>query len=145
MKKNFLTRLLTASGAVLVWLPILAPLIFSIIRLVSTGQFGIDYLMPAELGLSVLAGAGLLLWAAIRSRLFVKWIAISIGVALALLFGSQGVALLTGLASGVADPSGWRLAITMAMLIGYDLAVILLGIGGFLLMRELFHQPKAQP
>lgn len=143
MKKNFLSKLLAVSGSVLVWLPILAPLVFSLIRLVSSGQFGVDYLMPAELGLSVLAGAGMLLWAAIRCRSHVKWIIVSIAAALVLLFGSQGVAILTGLASGAAEPSGWRLAVTMAMLIGYDLAVVALGIGGLLLVRDLFRQPKA--
>ena len=88
MKKNFLTKTLAVSGSVLVWVPVLAPVIFSLIHLFSSGEFLIDFLMPAELGLSVLAGAGLLLWAAIRCRSRVKWIAYGIGIALILLFGS---------------------------------------------------------
>jgi hypothetical protein len=143
-KKNTLTRILTIAGSTLVWLPVLAPVVFSIIRWIQVGDFMIDYLMPAELGLAVLIGAALLLWAALRARSHLKWIIWSIGIAILLLFGSQGVAVLTGLASGKIGQTGWQFVLTLGMIIGYDLAVILLGIGGLLMVRDLFRVKSDQ-
>jgi len=47
----------------------------------------------------------------------------------------------TGLASGAAEPAGWRLALVAAALAIYTLAVIAAGVGGILLLRELFKPP----
>lgn len=52
------TKGLAAAGTVLVFLPLLAPLFFGIIRLVQAGIFQVDYLMPAELLPLVLIGGG---------------------------------------------------------------------------------------
>ncbi len=132
-KTNRITKILAITGTILVAIPILAPIIFTIIRLMSTGNFQLDYLMPAEIGLLVLIGGGLLIWAAIRSRHYLKWISWSSGVALFLIISGQGLAIGTGLASGQVEPTGWQFSIVMASIIGYDLAVIALLIGGILL------------
>ena len=59
---NRLTKFLAISGTILVGLPVVAPIVFSLIRLVQGGSFMFDYLMPGELALLVLIGAGLLIW-----------------------------------------------------------------------------------
>ena len=54
VKKDVLTRILAIAGTVLVWLPILAPALFSVVAVIQEGTFRFDYLMPAELFPSVL-------------------------------------------------------------------------------------------
>ncbi|MRS02223.1 hypothetical protein EG832_03185 [bacterium] len=138
-KTNRITKFLAITGTILVSIPILAPIVFTIIRLVSAGDFQLDYLMPAEIGLLVLIGGVLLIWAAIRSRLYLKWIAWSSGVAVFLILSGQGLAIVTGLASGQVEATGWQFRIVMASIVGYDLAVIALLIGGILLCIRLIH------
>lgn len=138
-----LNRFLAIGGVVLVWFPVAAAIVFATINLVSTGKFLLDYLFPAELGLGVLIGGAALVWAAIRSRARVKWVCWTLGVGVALLLGSQGVAMATGLASGAIEPTGWQFALTIGMLLGYDLCVVLLGVGGVLLIRDLTRPSKA--
>ncbi len=55
-KHSLLTRILAIAGTVLVGLPILAPVLFSIVALAAEGRFHLDYLMPAELFPAVLLG-----------------------------------------------------------------------------------------
>jgi hypothetical protein len=141
-KKNVLTKILAIAGTVLVWFPILAPLFFAIVSLIGDGRFRFDYLMPAEFFPSVLVGGGLLVWAAIRARAQLKLIGWSLGVAVALLFGGQGLAVVTGLASGANEAVGWRLALVVASLTLYSLAVIATGVGGALLLRDLFKSTR---
>ncbi len=136
-KKKSLAKILAIVGTVLVWLPILAPIIFSIIALIGDGRFRFDYLMPAELFMFFLVGGGLLVFAALQARLHLKFIGWSVGVAIVMLFGSQGLALVTGLASGANAATGWRMALVLGALIIYILAVIASGIGGILLWRDL--------
>jgi hypothetical protein len=137
-KKNLLNKILAIAGNVLVWFPILAPILFCVVALIRIRRFLFDYLMPAELFLLVLVGAGLLLWVALHTQSYWKLIAWAFGIALVLLFASQGLAALTGLASGETPASGWRWVLVLGMLIGYDMAVITIGIGGILLLRKLF-------
>lgn len=139
-KKSWVTKTLAILGTILVVIPVLAPIVFSIMRFVSTRHFTFDYLMPAELGLAVLIGAGLLLWATIRAKVYLKWIAWSLGSAIFLVFGSQAFAVITGIASGRTEPVGWQYGIVVGGIIGYDLAVISLSIGGVLLCRHLLRR-----
>lgn len=136
-KTNWVTKTLAVVGTILVTIPVLTPIVFSLMRFISTRHFLFDYLMPAELGLAVLIGAGLLLWAAIRSKSYLKWIAWSLGSAIFLVFGSQALAVITGIASGRTEPAGWQYGIVLGGIIGYDLAVVALSIGGILLCRNL--------
>jgi len=96
--------------------------------------------MPAELFPSELVGGMLLLWAALRERARRKLSIWSFVAAIVLLFGGQGIAIVTGLASGETEPGGWAMALTLAGLIGYILALIALGVGGVLLLKDLFKQ-----
>ncbi len=137
-KKDVLTKTLAVIGTVLAWLPILAPILFSVIALIAMHVFRFDYLMPAELFLVALVGGGLLLWAALRARSRQRLIGWSLAIAVGSLVASQSLAVVTGLASGEAEPAGWRLIIVLTFLAGYSLALIIMAVGGVLLLRDLF-------
>jgi hypothetical protein len=57
-----------------------------------------------------------------------------------MLLGGQGVAVLTGLASGEIEPIGWIWGLVLASLAIYSLALIFIGAGGVLLLRDLFRK-----
>ena len=136
--KGALTKGLAITGTVLVWLPILAPIFFSIIFLIQRQLFRFDYLMPAELGLFAFGGGILLLVAAIRAHSRQKLIGWGLGIAFITVVGGQVLAVVTGLASGGAEPVGWRWALVLGSLVLYSLAIVGVGIGGILLLRDLF-------
>jgi hypothetical protein len=140
-KKDIFTKVLAIVGTVLVWIPILAPVFFSVISLLGDGIFRFDYLMPAELFLVALIGGGLLLWAALRTRSRRGLIGWALGIAVVLLVGGQALAVVTGLASGETEPTGWRMVLVLGSLGIYVLALVVLGVGGALLARDLFKQP----
>ena len=137
-KNGLLTKALAIIGTVLVWLPLLAPLFFGLFFWRTDGIFRFDYLMPAELSLLVLAGGGLLIWAAFRAHAHLALIAWSLGIAAAALVSSQLLAVVTGLASGETAVGGWQWALVLALLIIYTAAVAAIGVGGVLLLRDLF-------
>ena len=156
--KSLLTKILAIAGTVLVWLPILAPLFFALERLVRAHRFMLDYLMPAELFPVVLVGGLLLLWACLRMpdpkgfpvhpstrqanepdspgerparktfRVSQRLIIWSLGSAVFLLVLSQVLAMVTGLADGRIEPTGWQWALVFGSLMAYILAVITLGL-----------------
>jgi hypothetical protein len=140
--KNTFTRILAIGGTGLVWLPLLAPVLFSAGTLLTRPVWRFDYLMPAELFPVALVGGGLLLWAALRARAYRKLIACGLGAAIALLFGSQVLAVVTGLASGETEPTGWAWACVLAMLAGYALALAVIGVGGVLILRDLYRPAR---
>ncbi len=137
-KRDTLTKILAIAGTVLVWFPILAPVLLAIAAFIGEGRFLLDYLMPAELFPFALAGAGLLLWAGLRARSHWKPIAWGLGIAVALLVGSQALAVVTGLASGATEPVGIWWILVLASLAVFTLALIAIGVDGILLLRDLF-------
>jgi len=141
--RNGFTIGLAVAGTILAFLPLLAPTVFSVLRYAQARVFNLDYLMPAELFPSSLIGAGLLLWAATRAKLSRKWIFWSLIVAILLLVGSQTVAVVTGLASGEIEATGWPWMLVIGMLVGYILAVASICVGAVLLLRDLF-TPKGE-
>ena len=139
-KKGVFTKAPAMAGTVLVWLPILAPFFFALMvsvraRVPLFDHF--DYLMPAELFPVALAGGGLLLWAALRARSRRGLIGGGLASAVVLLVGSQALAVVTGLASGETAPTGWQWALVVALLALYVLALVVMGVGGVLLLRDL--------
>lgn len=98
--------------------------------------------MPAKLGLSVLIGAGLMIWTAIQSKAHLKWIVWSLGITIVLVFGSQALAGITGLTSGRTEANGWQLWVVLVGIIGYDLSFVALSISGILICRQLFRKPN---
>jgi hypothetical protein len=137
-KKDALSKILALAGAVLVWLPILAPAVFCLIVLIRSGGFHFDYLMPAELFPAVLIGGGLLLWAALRAHMQRKMIGCSLGAIIASLIGAQALAVVTGLASGAAEPEGLPWIAVLALLAFFWAALLILGVGGLMLLRNAF-------
>ncbi len=142
-KPNILTKVLAAAGTLFAWFPIAAPILISAMAFVGRGVLRFDYLMPAELFLFALAGGGLLLWAAFRVGSRRALIGAGLGAALAFLVGGQALAVVTGLASGEVEPVGWQWALVVGSLVLYTLAVIAIGVGGVLLLRELFGRGRA--
>lgn len=138
--KSLFTIILAISGTVLVWFPILAPLLLAIPGLLE-GALHFDYLIPAELFPIALAGGLLLLWAAWRARTQRKLIGWSLATAILMPFLGALIANLTGLATGEIEPTGWQWVLVLASLLGYCLALLAIGVGGFLLLRQLFKRP----
>lgn len=137
-KKDTLTKTLAVIGTVLVWLPLLAPFVFAVLLFFQRGFFGFDYLMPAELFLVVLLGSAALLWAALRARAHVRLVAGGFILAVVVLLTGQWIAVVTGLASGETQPTGWRWGLVIGSLAIYWLGLIIAGTGGALLVRDLF-------
>ncbi|MBN1138302.1 MAG: hypothetical protein JXM73_17065 [Anaerolineae bacterium] len=137
-KKNVLTKILAIIGTVLVWFPILAPILLGFASLIGDGIFRFDYLMPGELFPVALVGSGLLLWAALRARSQRTVIAWALGIAVVTLVGSQALAVVTGLASGETEPNGWQWALVVAVFAVYVLAVVAIGVGGIVLLIRLY-------
>lgn len=138
-----LTKVLAVTGTALVSFPLLAPMLLSLGYLIASGgAWRFDYLMPAELFLLALGGGGLLIWAAWRGQAHRAQIAGSLAAAVILLFGSQGLAVMTGLAHGDTPPEGWRFTLVLTLLIGYVVSLIALLIGGMLLIRDLWQEPQ---
>lgn len=136
--KGTLTKILAVAGAVLAWLPILTPILFGAISLIADGIFRVDYLMPAELFFLVIIGGGLLLWAAVRSRLHWKLFGWTLGIAAALFFGMQALAEVTGLADGSTPMGGWQWMLVLGALVLYIVTVVVIAVGGVLLLRDIF-------
>jgi hypothetical protein len=137
-KKGVLTKILAIVGTVLVWFPILTPVLLSVAVIIKERMFRFDYLMPAELFPATLVGGGLLIWAALRRRSRRRLIGWGFGIAVGLLLGGQMLALVTGLASGETEPAGWWWALVLASIVVYSLALVVIGVGGLLLLRDLF-------
>jgi hypothetical protein len=128
---------LAVLGSVLVWLPIVATLGLSLIGTIADRTLRFDFLMPAELFGVYAVGALLLAVAALRTRRRRTWLWATPLVAIATLAGTQGLAVLTGLADGSHPPSGWRVVVVLSLLALYVVSVIVNGIVGWRLARAL--------
>lgn len=137
-RNTLLTKILAVAGTVLTALPLLLPLIFGLMKVLSGGRFLVDFLMPAELFLVVLAGGGLLVWAAVRALRRITWMTWSLSVAVCSLALSMGLAVISGLANGEIEPQGAAWGVTLAALVVYLLAVLSLAVNGVLLARDVF-------
>ncbi|MCJ7584087.1 MAG: hypothetical protein MUO30_04890 [Anaerolineales bacterium] len=142
-KKGVFTKILAIIGTVLVWFPILAHVLLSVAASITERVFRFDYLMPAELFPAALVGGGLLIWAALRARSRWGLIGWGLGIAAGLLVGSQALAVVTGLASGESEPAGWWWALVLASLVVYSLTLVVIGVGGVLLLHDLFKLPRS--
>lgn len=137
-KRIILTKVLAVIGTVLVWFPIVATVVLSIVGSIRSHIFRFDYLMPLERFPVTLVGGGLLLCAALLARSRRGLIAWGLGIAAAMLIGGQVLAETSGLASGQTEPTGWAWALVLVSIGIYWLALVELGIAGVLLIRDLF-------
>ena len=136
--KGVLTKVLAIAGTVLAWIPILFTILTSIIGTISYRAFRLDYLMPAELFPAALIGGLLLIWASHRARSQRKLIGWGFGAAAVFLISGQIIAVISGLASGSIEPTGWVWELVVASIVLYSLALIEICIAGILLVRKLF-------
>lgn len=136
--RGVLTKVLAVIGTVLVWIPILFTILTSVIGTLADRRVRFDFLMPAELFPIALVGALLLLWAAQRARSQRKLIGWGLVSMTAFLFGGQALAVVSGLASGAIEPTGWAWALVVASIALYTLALIGVCIAGVLLVRKLY-------
>jgi len=143
-KKQIFSMILAVLGTVLVWLPVLLPLISGLTALARRSSFQVDYLLPAEFFPVVLVGALLLLWAALRLHALRAWVSGALaGIVLIPLAGGL-IGALTGLASGETAEGGWETTLIFGAIALYILAIVILGIIGILLiMRTFRHHPSA--
>lgn len=136
-KKTILTKRLAIIGCIFLWLPLVAPIIFSLRYFRGSGEFMLDFLMPFEIFPLVLLGSGLLIWAAIRSKQRVKHICWGFAAAVFLLVLGLVLAQVSGLASGRIEPDGtWNMLVS-GLLIAADIALVVTAVGGTLLVRDL--------
>jgi len=133
-----LTKALAVGGTLLVWLPLVATIMFAVAGSLRDRALRVDYLMPAELSPIAFAGGGLLLWAALRARSRRALVGGGLSLALGLLVGGQALAVATGLASGEAEPVGWPWVLVITSLVAHTLAVVGVGTAGALLVRDAF-------
>jgi len=140
-KKGVFTKILAIFGTILMWLPVLAPLILAVGSLIFAGMFRFDYLMPAELFPSALIGGILLVWASMRAHSYRKLIGWGLVIAVILLFGGQALAVVTGMASGETEPTPLLMALVLGPILIYALVLAVVGVGGVLLVRDLFKHP----
>lgn len=144
---SVLAKMLAVVGTVLVWVPVVAPLVFTRWSSIATGHFNFDWLMPAELAPAMLVGGLLLLVAALMTHVRRALVAWGLGVAVGSIALGAILATVTGLASGATEPTGilWVALIgPIVLLVG---AMIELGVAGILLTKDLFvhHEPEAPP
>jgi len=144
-KKPRLTRILAITGTVSLALPLLFMLVTSLIGSIRRGRFLMDYFIPAEMFPLVLVGAGLLIWAAVRARIYLKPIGWTTGVALAGLVFSQVIAVLTGLASGERKAEGFLFGSVIAIYAIYVVGIIVIFIFGMKLSGNLFRINGPKP
>lgn len=85
--KGVLTKIMAVAGTILVWFPILAPILLGVISLVTDSIFRFDYLMPAELVLFAFGGGILLLVTAFREHSYQKLISWGVGIAFIMVVG----------------------------------------------------------
>jgi len=141
------TKVLAIAGTVLLWVPLVAPVVFTRWAALGSGHFNFDWLIPAELFPAVILGGGLLLWAALRAHARRALVAWGWGVAVGALVLSQVFAMVTGLASGAAEPTGLPMALVIGGIAIYVAATIELAISGILVISDLFrhHSEESTP
>jgi hypothetical protein len=137
-RNNLWTKALAIGGTCLVWLTLLAPLFFWLVFTIRRGLIDLehfDYLLPAELFPVALVGGGLLVWAALRVRRYIKLVVGSLSLAIGVLVGGQVLAVVTGLASSETEAGGWEWAVVLGSIVIYNLLLVVLGAGGARLVR----------
>ncbi len=144
-KRGIFTKTMVIAGTVAVWVPLLAPFLISAIFFGSTGLLRFDYLMPAELFGFALVGGLLLVWGGARSGLGWRPAGIPLGVAALFLVLAQGLAMVSGLASGRIEAKGFWMAAVVTLLIVSAIAMVFLGIAGIRLIRRVFARETGEP
>lgn len=124
-------------GVVLSAVPVLLMLVTGLVGSAVSGQLHMDLFLPAELSLLTFPGMILMAVAAVKQRVYPRLSAALPVVAAAALLLCQGVALLSGIASGLRDPQGPLLSVLTGLLLLFDLASIAAPVVGLLAAQRL--------
>ncbi len=135
--RGVLTKILAVIGMILLWAPLAFMILTSVIGSIMMGQFHCDFLIPAELFPIVIVGGLLLMWAALRAKLMRKPIIIDLIAAAVFLFAAQGIAILSGIASGAAAATGFYWWLIIATFVLHILSELGMAICGIMLIRKL--------
>lgn len=136
--RGSLTKFAAIAGTVLLWLPVLFTVFTAVVGSVSDRAILFDYLLPAELSPFALAGGLLLLWASWQAKYGYKLSGGGLLAMIGFLWGGQAIAIATGLASGAIEPAGWPWLLVLASLALYTAALMVSGIAGILLLKQLY-------
>ena len=142
-KHDALAKGLAIVGTLLLLLPLLVPLVFSLQSIGRPGGYHLDYLLPFEVYPVTLVGAALLVWASFRARSRKRAVGISIAVMLGSLVLTGIAAQVTGIANSEEELEAWRYVLTAGMGGISLLAQIALAVVGCLLIGDLFRTQEA--
>jgi hypothetical protein len=142
MHKRLAAKISACAGVILVWLPILVPVVITIIFLLQSGLFRFDFLMPAEMAVFFLIG-GILLLGALRlsggeNRLIPAgfWTAAGAFLLLSILMP------IVSHFGGASAKRAWAPA-AIVLIVVYTIAVVLECAGGVQLVYRLFRPEPA--
>ncbi len=139
MKNNpILMKIFAALGSALILLPILFTIITGIAGTISSKSLRLDYLMPAELFPAVIIGTILLFIVALKIRKFQRLIGFAALAMVFFLFGGQGIAVASGLASGEIPNTGFYWILVISFIAAYDFIVLGLCIVSLLIVKQVF-------
>ena len=125
------------AGIVLTGVPVLLMLVTGVIGSAASGQPRLDVFLPAELSLLTFPGMILMALAAIKQRVYARLSAGLPVTAAAALILCQGVAVLSGIASGLREAKGPLMALLIGLLLLFDLAAAAAPVVGILSVRRL--------
>jgi len=134
--KSLISKIIAITGTILVWIPIIAPVLLTIIFLIIKGRFAFDFLMPMELIFLVIIGAILLIISSIIMKFKWKIIGISLGTIISIFILGQFIAEITGIASGETEMTSTLYFIMITFVIIYIISLIILGISGIKLVKK---------
>lgn len=138
--KILISKILAITGTILVWIPIIAPVLLTIIFLITEGRLAFDFLMPMELFFLVIIGALLLIISSIIMKFKWKIIGISLGTTITVFILVQFIAEITGIASGETEMTTLLYFIMITFVIIYIISLIILGISGISLVKKLLKE-----
>lgn len=141
-KMTSFTKILVIIGTMLVWIPIIAPVLIFIVTIIKRSIFIFDYLMPLELFPIALVGGGLLIWATFRILSYRKLIIWGLVITIGLRIGLELLVVVNRRFWSEAIPDSWWNLIVVAWAVIYSLCLIVIGIGGILMLIKLFRPSK---
>lgn len=143
-KNNGFTKSLAIAGTLLVWFPLVMPVIGVVQELARSGSIGnFDWLMPAELFPAVLVGTVLLLWASLRTHDRRKPMWWGVGLLIGVPVAGTAFARLSGLATGEREFGDWAGWVLLGMIVVYVLTIVEIGVVGITLIVDLFRNGRS--
>lgn len=125
------------AGIALSAAPVLLMLGAGIIGSAASGQLRMDVFLPAELFFLTFPGMVLMALAAAKQRVYARLSAALPAAAAAALILCQGLALLSGVATGAREAKGPLMAALIGLLLLFDLAAAAAPVVGLLSVRRL--------